>query len=494
MANNHFGDVGHGVRIIREIKKECASFPYKLGFKFQYRHLDSYIHKEYAGSEDKQVKRFSETKLSVNEFLTLKKEASDNGFVTICTPFDEESVEMIVKHNYDIIKIASCSFTDWPLLEKVAATDKPIIASVAGSSIEDIDRVVSFFEHRRKDFCLMHCVGEYPTDNKRLQLNQIDLLKHRYPDVLIGFSTHELPNNFDSIKIAVAKGSTTFERHVGIDSEKYPLNAYSSKPDQIRMWLDAASDAMEMCGIYGERYESTEDEMRSLRGFRRGVFAKNQINVGEELTDSNVYFAFPNIEGQLLANNIGKYDQYVATEIIGVDKPIISSSLEKTNSRQQIADIVGRLHKIIAESNVVIPNEMDLELSHHYGLDSFLEFGLSMLTLINREYSKKVIIILPGQKNPIHYHKKKEETFFILHGDFIINIDGIEKKLEKGQMLTVDRGVKHSLASENGCILEEISTTHYHDDSFYDDDGITNKENRKTHFKFWIDRINKDVL
>jgi sialic acid synthase SpsE len=52
----------------------------------------------------------------------------------------------------------------------------------------------------------MHCVAEYPTAPENLQLNQIDLLKARYPQVRVGYSTHEYPNNFDAIKIAIAKG------------------------------------------------------------------------------------------------------------------------------------------------------------------------------------------------------------------------------------------------------------------------------------------------
>ena len=60
------------------------------------------------------------------------------------------------------------------------ATHKPIIASVAGVALEDIDKVVSFFQHREKDLTLLHCVAEYPTANANLQLNQIDLLRERY--------------------------------------------------------------------------------------------------------------------------------------------------------------------------------------------------------------------------------------------------------------------------------------------------------------------------
>jgi len=206
VANNHMGDVSHGLNIIRGIHDVCKNFNFRFAFKFQYRDIDTFIHPDFKNRTDfKYVKRFQETRLSETHQALLKEEARKLGLISICTPFDENSVDLIEKHSYDIIKIASCSFTDWPLLERIAKTDKPIIASTAGALLEDIDKVVSFFEHRGKHFCIMHCVGEYPTNKKNLQLNQIDLLKKRYPKIPVGYSTHESPDNTDAIKIAVAR-------------------------------------------------------------------------------------------------------------------------------------------------------------------------------------------------------------------------------------------------------------------------------------------------
>ncbi len=200
MANNHNGDVNHGLKIIREIHEVCKEFKedFIFGFKFQYRDLDTFIHPDYKDRMDiKYVKRFSETRLNDDEFKLMKEEVDKLGFISVCTPFDEESVDKIVEQEFDMIKIASCSFTDWPLLEKVTQADLPIIASTASYKLEEIDKVVSFFEHRNKNLILMHCIGEYPTEKESLQLNQIDLLKKRYPEIKIGFSTHEEPENID---------------------------------------------------------------------------------------------------------------------------------------------------------------------------------------------------------------------------------------------------------------------------------------------------------
>lgn len=485
IANNHMGDLKHGVEIIKAIKKVCAGYEFSFAFKLQYRDLDSFIHPDFKGRTDvKYVKRFEETRLSETDFFALKSEIDKAGFISICTPFDEKSVDLIEKHKFSAIKIGSCSFTDWPLLERIAQTDLPIIASVAGATLEEIDQVINFFEHRNKTLCIMHCVGEYPTKRERLQLNQIDLLKKRYPEITIGFSTHEEPENYDSIKIAIAKGAKVFERHVAVESGRYLINAYSSTPAQINKWLEAARDAYEMGGAESGRYLITEKERSDLRGLKRGVFVKVNLKKGDKLNRDNVFYAIPCAEGQLLANDISKYIEYVLVKELKANEAIDLKDLKIRNLREKVLKIIKGLKEIILNSHIALPNKIDLELSHHYGIERFDEWGAAILNCINREYCKKLIILLPGQRHPFHHHLKKEETFQVLYGSMDVTIDNEVKALKAGDMLTVERGVSHDFSSKEGVIFEEVSTTHYKDDSFYEDKTIANNKDRKTEMTF----------
>src|SRR4051794_22385411 len=237
MANNHMGDVDHGIRIVREFREVTKGFDeFQFSIKLQHRD-DTFFHPDYVARTDyKYIKRFTETKLSKDDFRRLKDEIQDNGFISMCTPWDEPSVDLMEELEFDVIKIASCSFTDWQLLEKCAKTKRPIIASTAAAQLEDIDRVVSFFTHRDKSFALLHCVGEYPCKREHLELNQIDFFRERYPQVIIGFSTHEDPASVDPVKLAVAKGSQIFEKHIAVPTDKYERNAYSATPEEARGW------------------------------------------------------------------------------------------------------------------------------------------------------------------------------------------------------------------------------------------------------------------
>lgn len=488
MANNHMGRVDLGLRLIDELRKVSEGFPFTFAVKLQYRDLDTFIHPDYAGRDDiKYVKRFRETRLSDAEFRSLRDGISKAGFVPICTPFDEISVDRVVEHGYEVIKVGSCSLTDWPMLERIAKTDRPVIVSTAGASLVDIDRVVSFFQHRDKPLAVMHCVGEYPTRNEDLRLNELDRLRDRYPSVPIGYSTHEEPGNFDAIQLAIAKGAQIFEKHVGLPTDEFGLNDYSASPAQVRQWLEAAHAAFKMCGSTGERPQPSATELATLRSLRRGVFASKPIASGEVLNASNTFLAIPTQPGQLTANDLSKYTRYYAQSDIGEREAVQCNSLRAVDTRDEVHRIEKLVKGILRKSKVVVPGRLELEISHHYGLDKFNQYGAAMVTLVNREYCKKLIVQLPGQTHPEQHHKVKEETFHVLWGDLVVTLDGVDRKVRQGDIVLVERGVRHAFRSENGVVIEELSSTHHGDDSFYTDESISRNKERKTLVTYWLD-------
>lgn len=487
MANNHMGSVSHGLTMIRTFAEVAKPYKFRFAFKFQFRNIDTFIHPDYKTRMDlKNVRRFSETQLTKNQFQQMKDILNANGFIAVCTPFDEPSVDRIEEMDFDIIKVASCSFTDWPLLERIVQTDKPIIASTAGATLEDMDKVVSFLRNREKRFAILHCVGEYPTHIDTLNMNQIDLLKRRYPDVPVGYSTHEEPDNVESIQTAIAKGASIFEKHVAVETEVFKKNDYSATPDQITRWLQSAERAYRMGGVVGKRSKFTDKELADLRQFKRGVFAGKKIAKGEKIDRTNTFYAFPSADSQLLANDISKYTEYFAERDIDKFAPVETSGIKSIDKREKIYSIVQHVKKILSTGNVVVPGMATLEISHHYGLDRFNDTGCTIINVINREYCKKLIVLLPGQKHPEQYHNIKEETFVVLHGDVQLTLDGVTKQRKSGDVATVTRGTKHIFASNNGAVIEEISSTHYKDDSYYTDKAILQNKDRKTFISYWL--------
>lgn len=498
LANNHQGSVEHGLKIIREIKRICLPYEEKFdfGIKFQYRNIDTFVRPDYLDRKDiKHIKRFLETKLKKEEFLILLEEVKKNGFLAICTPFDEISVDHIVEDGYDIIKIASCSFCDWPLLEKIGQVAKRVIASCATASLVDIKKVVDFFQHRNIEFSLMHCIAEYPTEDSSFQLNQIDVLKDKFKGIKIGFSTHEAPENRLPISIAIAKGCSIFEKHVGLSTESISLNAYSSDPNQIKKWLSDALRTYEICGISKERYSPSKKETEDLEALRRGVFLKNDKLGKEKITEKDVFFAFPCEKNQFTCFDFSKYrDVYFKKNCELVrNMPIMEDMIRIEDKSERVKQIVNQVMVILRDSKVIIPINSLCELSHHYGLERYEEIGLTLINCVNREYCKKILVMLPGQKHPNHYHIVKEETFVILYGELRVCFGNVEKTLYPGETMVVERGVDHGFSTEKGCVFEEISTTHILDDSYYEkqNEFVTPRKTKVYLTKKMIDSIQR---
>ncbi|MGJ8620590.1 MAG: N-acetylneuraminate synthase family protein [Methylophilaceae bacterium] len=488
MANNHMGDVAHGIKLIRAFGEVCSKYPFQFAFKLQYRDLDTFIHPDMQGRDDvKYIKRFSETRLNRQDFDVLIAEMRKAGFLTMATPFDEASVALIESQQLDLIKVASCSFGDWPLLERIVQTAQPIIASTAGASLETIDSVVSFFAHRQKAFAILHCVGEYPTPDDHMQLSQIDFMRARYPDIRIGFSTHENPDNVDIVKLAIAKNVDIFEKHVGLATEQYALNAYSASPQQLDAWIQAAQYALTICGDGRARKTDNPVEAASLRALQRGIFAKDAIKKGTKLNIEDIYFAFPPEQGQLTANDWSKYSQFITDKDIAPNDAITPDNTLRTEAREKIWAIVQRINQFLKESRVVVPGSADLDISHHYGLDRFDEVGLTLITVVNRDYCKKLLVSLPSQRHPEQWHNIKEETFHVLYGEVVLSLDGKEQICRPGDVVTVEPGTRHAWVSDTGAVIEEISTTHVANDSYYTDESIMANHARKTSLTYWME-------
>ena len=487
IANNHQGDLNHGLNIIDAMSKIINDNQVDGAIKFQFRQLESFIHpKHRIASKAKHIDRFLTTKLELKDYSTLLDLIKKNNLRAICTPFDESSVDMIVKMKFDYIKVASCSSKDWPLLEKIASAGIPVIASTGGLTISEVDALVSFFEHRGVSLAIMHCVSIYPTPNDKFNLNQIDLFKTRYPKNIIGWSTHEDPNNFLPGQIALAKGAKIFERHIGLETENYKLNAYSSNPDQVDRWIKACLNAEQLISKNVDRIISAE-ETESLHTLLRGIYINNDIKKGTKISKKDIYFAMPLVEGQIES---GKWcNDFIVKKNLKKDDALYYSGVNyPTSSNKNI--IKKSIHKakaLLNEAKVVLNSDFNIEVSHHHGVENFEKTGALILNCINREYCKKIIVQLPGQKHPMHFHKRKEETFQVLYGSLETQIDGHIRSLNPGETALIQPGVWHSFWSKNGCVFEEISTTHFDDDSIYSDKKINNltREERKTTAEHW---------
>jgi N-acetylneuraminate synthase len=245
----------------------------------------------------------------------------------MATPFDETSVEFCSEVGIPILKIASSDCNDWLLIEKMAKTKKPMIVSTGGSSLKDIDDLVTFFDNRHIPLAINHCVSLYPTEDRDLELNQIDFLRNRYPNHVIGFSTHEYHDWTSSMLMAYAKGARTFERHVDIQTDGMTVSPYCSLPEQVDTWFKAFHRAKSMCGAPGtQKRLPPQNEIAYLDALVRGVYASRDLPVGHILQDEDVYLAVPLQQGQISCRELMRGE--VILKAVPKDQPIMIDAID----------------------------------------------------------------------------------------------------------------------------------------------------------------------
>lgn len=492
LANNHMGDLKHALTIFNEYDKLLAKYKKDINFAFklQYRHLKSFINKEYQNSNHKGVKRFESTTLEEKEWLKLRNKIKKK-YKLVCTPFDELSVDKVLEQKFDYLKIASCSNNDWPLLEYIAKRAKKnqkIICSLGGAERDEISSVFSFLNNKFDNVSYLYCVALYPTEPSKLNLSYFRYLRKIYGEKICGFSTHEHPSEYLSGALAYAMGSRIFEKHINVKNRKYSINDYSVDPDQLKRWLDFLCDSIIKVGSIEQRNQNVYNEKKKLRDFKRGVYFSNlsKLKKNKNIFNNNFLLQYPAQSNQLLANDLSKHTTVELKKEPINNKPVLYRNVKLINLSKKILTIRNKIRFMIAESKVIVPSNCKIEISHHYGLEKFYTYGLCMITVYNKKYCKKLLFLFKNQKHPEQFHKKKEETFFILFGQVILKLKSKSKnitiKLKEGDVYTIKPREIHffECVSKKGAVIEELSSESLKNDSFYLDNNINKNVNRKS--------------
>jgi sialic acid synthase SpsE len=145
------------------------------------------------------------------------------------TPFDLDSVDELNPY-LKFFKISSSDITNFPLLEKIAKKKKPILLSTGASNIYEIKQAVKFLKKRGcKKIVIMHCILSYPTKNDDANLAMIIDLKEKFPNDIIGYSDHTLPDNqMSKLVTSYILGSRVIEKHFTLNKRQKGNDHYHS--------------------------------------------------------------------------------------------------------------------------------------------------------------------------------------------------------------------------------------------------------------------------
>lgn len=219
----------------------------------------------------------------------IMKRAGERGIICFSSPFDETAVDFLEKLNVPAYKIASFENTHHPLLEKVAATGKPVIMSTGVSTIADIDESVRVLRNADcKNLILLKCTSTYPASPQNTNLLTIPHLQQMF-DCITGLSDHTM--GVGASVAAVALGARVIEKHFtlsradgGVDS------AFSLEPAELKSLVIETERAFQALGKI--QYGVQKIEEKSLF-FKRSVYVAENIKAGEAFTEKNLKIIRP---------------------------------------------------------------------------------------------------------------------------------------------------------------------------------------------------------
>jgi N-acetylneuraminate synthase len=206
------------------------------------------------------------------------------GITIFSSPFDADAVDLLEGLDAPAYKIASNELTDWPLIERVAQTGKPMILSAGTAELSEIELTVGFLEGLGvENYALLHCVSAYPAPMSGANMRAIEDMRTRF-NVPIGFSDHTL--GITAPIIATSLGAAIIEKHFILDrSAGGPDSSFAIEPDELKALCTECQQAHAALGE--ARYGMKESEKASPI-YKRHFYTLRDIKVGETFSFDNI--------------------------------------------------------------------------------------------------------------------------------------------------------------------------------------------------------------
>ena len=226
-----------------------------------------------------------------DQWLELKKHADDRGLIFLSSPFSRRAVELLERIGVPAWKVASGEMANYPLLDSMLATGKPMLLSTGMSPWTEIDAAVARVRAAGRPLAVMQCTTEYPCPAEKAGLNLLAEMRSRY-ECPVGFSDHS--GQIYAGLAAASLGATLVEVHVAFSREMFGPDVPSSVTfDELRQLTEGVAFITRALAnpVDKNRIAADKQELRSI--FGRSIVAAIDLQAGTALAESHVAFKKP---------------------------------------------------------------------------------------------------------------------------------------------------------------------------------------------------------
>lgn len=241
--------------------------------------------KETTEKNESQAEMLKKLELSKDEHVELIQYCNKKKIMFLSTPFDEESIDLLVELKLPIIKIPSGEITNYPYIRKIGQLRKKVILSTGMSTLEEIADVIEVLKNNgTEEITLLHCNSQYPTPMEDVNLNAMITMKDTF-HLNVGYSDHTL--GIEVPIAATAMGATVIEKHFTLDrTMEGPDHRASLEPDELKTMVRAIRNIEKALGSKEKKVSQSEDN--NVKIVRKSIVASKSINKGDLFTEENL--------------------------------------------------------------------------------------------------------------------------------------------------------------------------------------------------------------
>jgi len=285
---NHGGDIAVAKRLI-DVAAEAGADAVKFqAFRTEQLILENVAKAPYqqktTEADESQFSMLKKLEMTNRQNLELRDYCRQRGILFLTTPFDEVSLDELDELDLPAYKVASTDLTNLPLLEKIAAKQKPIFLSTGMSYLAEVELALACLAPINSQVVLLQCSANYPIADEDANLNVLKTYRRNF-DVLLGYSDHSV--GIGAAPYTLPLGAKVVEKHFTLDkSETGPDHSASLDPDELREFVRTVRRVEAFLGD-GIKSPSLA-ESRTRKSLQKYFVARRPIRAGEPFSDENL--------------------------------------------------------------------------------------------------------------------------------------------------------------------------------------------------------------
>lgn len=248
---------------------------------------------ETTGPNQNQLDMLKTLQLTADQQIALKSHCDEIGLLYLCTPYDEENVDMLDSMNVAGYKISSTDTTNLPFLRYIAKKGRPVIVSSGMCSLGEVEMALNVLKSNGLcgQYSVLQCTSEYPTSFHDTHLRVIPTFRQAF-GCPVGFSDHT--QSVVTGSWSVALGACIVEKHFTLDRNlKGPDHRASLEPQELKQYVDLIRQLELSLGSAVKK--PTANELDNKSKAQKSLVAAKLIRQGQIITETDLTQKRPGI-------------------------------------------------------------------------------------------------------------------------------------------------------------------------------------------------------